>query len=126
MKKIVFSMFAIVFAAMMFTACTKNPAKVLPRKDGIWSYTATTTDATGTEIETGKMTFTESAVTITPTTSGGLSVSGTWSYDKTGKKLTLTVVGTSQIYSVSDYTRSKETWTYSESGTTETIKLTKD
>ncbi|MEY2828164.1 MAG: hypothetical protein RIQ33_22 [Bacteroidota bacterium] len=126
MKKIVFSMFAIVFAAMMFAACTKNPAKVLPRKDGIWSYTATSTDASGTTTSSGKMTFTETAVTLTDASLSGVNFSGTWSYDKSGKKVTVTFSGSSSIYAVSDYTRKKETWTLSENGTTDVIKLTKD
>ena len=126
MKKIFLPLLTIACTIMLFSACSKNPSKVLPRKDGIWSYTVTTVDLTGTSTDAGKMTFTTSGVVITPSSSGGLAVTGTWSYDKTGKKLTLTIGGSSSIYSVTDYTRSKETWTSSESGTTETIKLTKD
>jgi hypothetical protein len=126
MKKIVLSIFTIAIAAMMFTACTKNPAKVLPRKDGIWSYSATSTDASGTTNSSGKMTFTKTGITITDASASGLAFSGTWSYDKTGKKVTITFLGSSSIYAVTDYTRSKETWTLSENGTTDVIKLTKD
>jgi hypothetical protein len=126
MKKIVLSIFTIAIAAMMFTACTKNPAKVLPRKDGKWSYTATSTDATSTTVSSGKMTFTETAITLTDASTSGLAFTGTWSYDKSGKKVTITFSGSSSIYAVTDYTRSKETWTLSENGTTDVIKLTKD
>lgn len=113
----------------IFASCTKNPAKVLPKKDGKWNYTSTSTNSKGqTETSTGTIVFTESGFTMTDSSNGSFALTGTWSYSKSSEEITLTITlfGTtdSAVYKVSDMTRKSETWTNTKDAT-DVLKLTK-
>jgi hypothetical protein len=114
MKKILSFLLAITFSASLLVGCSKSPEKALPRKDGKWNYTQTVTMSGGSilQTETGSGVFTSTTLVITD--SKGATSNETWSYDKTSKKITVTESGTPFTFTVSDETRSAETWTYSD------------
>lgn len=125
MKKIL-SIFSILAFVLVIASCTKNPAKVLPKKDGKWNVTYTETDANGkTESGAGTITFTESAFTLTDNSLNGLAITGTWSYDKSSENITLTIGSDTIVFKVTDMKRKSETWTNTENGSTTVYKLTK-
>jgi len=124
MKKIV-SIFTALAFIFVIASCTKNPAKVLPKKDGKWNVTYTETTGSKTESGAGTMTFTETGFTLTDNAVPGLAITGTWSYDKTAEKITLTVGGDITVFVVSDMKRDSETWTNTENNSTTVYKLTK-
>lgn len=124
MKKIlsIFTTLALVF---VMASCTKNPAKVLPKNEGKWNVTYTET--TGSKVETGNgtFTFTETGFTLTDNALAGLAITGSWSYNKSSEEITLTIGSSSTIFKVSDMTRTSQTWTNEDKGTTTVYKLVK-
>ncbi len=107
--KNIFYFFSLV--VLLFTSCSKEPDKVLPKKDGKWNYTANTSMyldgvfiSSGTE--TGTMTFEKSGtVTIT---SGGASEKGTWS--ASGDVVKLTIDTETVEFKVIEKSRKSEKW----------------
>jgi hypothetical protein len=133
MKKLIYTLVCTVLFSSFLVGCSKSPTNVLPKKDGTWTFVATQSDFPALSIN-GTAVFTKTNYTFTVT--GSSAESGTWSYDKTGKKITLVstgVGGTSTVMDVTEATRKTETWSYSEvdnSGTspvtiTYTYKFTK-
>jgi len=124
MKKIL-SLLSVFVMVLAITSCTKNPAKVLPKKDGKWNVTYTETSNGKTETGAGTMTFTETNFTITDNALPSLAVTGTWSYSKDTEKITLTIGSDVTSYTVSDMKRDSETWTRTENNSTLVYKLTR-
>ncbi len=111
---------------VILASCTKNPAKVLPKKDGKWNVTYTETTSAGkTETGSGTITFTETGFTLTDNALSGFAFTGTWSYDKSSENITLTIGSDVTVYKVSEMTRTSETWTNTENNNTLVYKLTK-
>lgn len=111
--------------SISFTACNR-PDKKLPSKDGKWNYSAVAAAAGLSNTETGTLTFTKDGKGTD--TSGGSSDSFTWSYDKSGKKITLTYSGASKgtVYEVKEAKAKSEKWYYTETdgGVTYTLDVT--
>ena len=124
MKKIL-SIFTALAFILVIASCSKNPSKVLPRKDGKWNVAYTETDKSGTDTGTGTITFTESGFTLTDDALSGFAVTGTWSYDKSSENITLVAFGDATVYKVTDQKRKSETWTNTDNGSTTVYKLTK-
>ncbi len=124
MKKIV-SLLSMLAFVLVIASCTKNPAKVLPKKDGKWNVTYTQTTNGKSTTGSGTFTFTDTEVTITDDAFSTLAFKGTWSYDKSAEKITITIDKDATVYTVSDMTRTSETWTNTDNGTTLVYKLTK-
>jgi hypothetical protein len=124
MKKIV-SIFTALAFIFVIASCSKNPSKVLPRKDGKWNLAYTETEGSKTQTGTGTITFTESNFTLTDNALSSLAFTGTWSYNKSDEKITLTIGNDVTVFVVSDMKRDSETWTNTENNTTTVYKLTK-
>ena len=124
MKKIV-SLLSMLAFVLVIASCTKNPAKVLPKKDGKWNVSYTETSNGKSSTGNGTFTFTDTEITITDNSIPNLAFKGTWSYDKTAEKITITIDKDATVYTVSDMTRTSETWTHSDNGSTIVYKLTK-
>ena len=124
MKKIL-SIFTALAFILVIASCSKNPSKVLPRKDGKWNVAYTITDNGTTETGTGTITFTESGFTLTDDSFSGLAFAGTWSYDKSSENITLVIMGDATVFKVTDQKRKSETWTNTDNGSTTVYKLTK-
>lgn len=113
MKNITKTLFA--FTAILFIAsCSKNPEKLLVKKDGTWTAVSTTTvTGIGTTTETVEFTFKDGTGTIKD--SSGDITNFTWSYDKKEERITLTEKDGSDtyvfIYTVSDVKKDSEKWT---------------
>jgi outer membrane biogenesis lipoprotein LolB len=113
MKNLTKTLFA--FTAILFIAsCSKNPEKLLVKKDGTWSAVSTKTIVGfGTDTENVEFTFKDGTGTVKD--SGGDITSFTWSYDKKEKRITLTeVIGTDTyvfVYDVSEVKKDSEKWT---------------
>ncbi|MBK8846616.1 MAG: hypothetical protein IPO27_08785 [Bacteroidetes bacterium] len=133
MKKLIY----VVFAMLVFASCSKSPDKVLPKKDGKWKYTSTSSFNGGgisfTFNSTGKMTFTDDEVTDVIETEDGAactddcSSSYKWSYDKDDEEITLTEIGTvtqALVFKVSDLERKSETWTLAQTDASGTLTIT--
>lgn len=114
------------FAVTLFViaSCT-NPEKVLPKKDGAWKYIGTSSNSTGVD-DAGTITFTKTAVTFV-SDSFPIPFQGTWKYDNSNDKVTLTVGSTSMYYTVTSQKRNSETWVSTDSTTGEkyTLNLTR-
>ena len=125
MKKILSTLTAVAFV-FIIASCTKNPSKVLTKKDGKWNVTYTATDA-GTQVDsgTGHITFGKNDFTLSDDALAGFAVTGTWSYSKGSEELTLTVDGDATVFKVSDMKRKSETWTNTDGSTVTVYKLTK-
>lgn len=124
MKKII-TLFTTLAFILVIASCSKNPSKVLPRKDGKWNITYTETSGNQTDSGAGTITFTESGFTLTDNSLPGLAFTGTWSYDKSSENITLVVGTDATVYKVSDQKRKSETWTNTDNGSTTVYKLTK-
>lgn len=106
-------------------SCTKNPAKVLPKNEGKWNVTYTETTGSKVENGSGTLTFTETSITQVDNAFPSLALTGTWSYNKSSEEITITILGTSTVFKVTDMTRTSQTWTNEEKGTTVVYKLVK-
>jgi hypothetical protein len=131
MKKLLSFLFAIV----VFSSCSKvDPVKDLPAGDGKWNFTATSTEflngvQTASIPFTGTMTFANGSVTQVIT---GLA-SGTGTYVATATNVTITSGSDVTVYTITEKTKTSQTWTSTESTTVgadvtrtdDVIKLTK-
>lgn len=125
MKKIV-SLFTALAFIFIIASCSKNPSKVLPKKDGKWNVTYTETeDGKQTDSGKGTLVFTETAFTLTDDALTGFSFAGTWVYDKGSENITITIFNDATVFRVSEMTRKSETWTNVDGNTTTVWKLTK-
>lgn len=131
LTKILFAFVAILFIA----SCSKNPEKLLVKKDGTWTakYTTTVTGI-GTTTETVTITFKEGTGTVTD---GTTTENFTWSYDKKEERITInqTTGGDNYvyIYDVTEVKKDSEKWTSYKftvngvdiPGLTQTVELTR-
>ncbi len=136
MKKSIPNLLAITLSlTLFFSACSKAPNKILPKKDGLWTATYTSIETVGgaSSTQTGawSITFSEGTGVATEL---GFSLPFTWSYDKKNKTITITFTGfSSATYNVEEMKAKSEKWTrnYTEtsggitSNTNETFNLTK-
>lgn len=89
MKKFLSALGAMVAIAILFTACSKSPDKVLDRKDGKWDAVITTVvifegGNSTTTVQSGIFLFENNRYTLT--LSNGTTDKGTWTADS--KKVT--------------------------------------
>ncbi len=112
MKKY-FALFALM--AVLFSACSKSPEKVLPRKDGIWDFTYKSKlfindNLTAEDEGSGVLTFKkDGTVTII---SNGIASEALWSATSNTVTLTITFMGQTEttVYRVTQKSRKSETW----------------
>ena len=114
MKKSLQKLLAVTFSlAILLSACSKAPNKILPKKDGLWSATYTSTETVGgaSSTQTGawSITFSEGTGVASEL---GFSAPFTWSYDKKNKTITITFSGSSSAtYNVEEMKSNSEKWT---------------
>ncbi len=107
--------FFLVSVLFVVASCSKNPEKLLPKKDGTWTGTATTTlVGLGTFTDVVEYTFEKTTGTIKD--DSGDITNFTWSYDKKNDALTVTQTDgtdvTVIVYTVSDVKKDSEKWEF--------------
>ncbi len=111
MKKFLSSLVAMIAIALLFTACSKSPDKVLDRKDGKWDAVITMTYLIDgvvdeTEVEVGTFIFNDRNVTLI--SSDGSSETGTWSANK--DQVTLVLDGGGLVFEVLQSKKKAQEW----------------
>lgn len=106
---------AVFSATMLLVSCSKQPDKVLPRKTGNWNISILYSTLSVTQKESGTISFTKNNAYTSTTTSNGdtYNDSGSWKYDKAGKKITLSSNkqdGISLTYDVLEMKSKSEKW----------------
>lgn len=111
MKNFLSSLVAMIAIALLFTACSKSPDKVLDRKDGKWDAVITMTYLIDgvvdeTEVEVGTFIFNDRNVTLI--SSDGSSETGTWSANK--DQVTLVLDGGGLAFEVLQSKKKAQEW----------------
>lgn len=118
MKKILSLLTAMIAIAVLFTACSKSPDKVLDRKDGKWDAIITNTltvDGTEEENEVEMATFIFDDNKFTMISSTGESETGTWSASK--DQVTLIADGDAVVLDVLKSNKKEQEWQMTEAET---------
>lgn len=131
MKKSFTKLVAFTFSiAVLFSACSKAPNKILPKKDGLWSATYSTTTSIGinSSTQTGAWSVTFKSDGTGTITDAGVTESFTWSYSKDNKTITFSQTGmlTPMVYTVEEMKSKSEKWTYHTTYTISGITYTID
>jgi hypothetical protein len=137
MKKFINALLITFAFSLMFSSCAR-PDKALPSKDGKWNFTGVDNDGTTTYTYGGTMSFTKEGNGVIAITSGlvsGFSSNYTWSYDKSGEKITIVtpssgiITGSTTVYDVQEAKSKSEKWYTEETvggvKSTTTITLTR-
>lgn len=111
MKKILSLLTTMIAIAVLFTACSKSPDKVLDRKDGKWEAIITSTitvdgSAEESDVEVATFIFDDNKFTIIAST--GESETGTWSASK--DQVTLVVDGEAVVLDVLKSNKKEQEW----------------
>lgn len=111
MKKILSLLTTMIAIAVLFTACSKSPDKLLDRKDGKWEAVITSTTTIDgvvddTDVEIGTFIFNDRNVTLI--SSDGSSETGTWSANK--DQVTLVIDGTGLVFDVVESKKKEQEW----------------
>lgn len=109
--------------SFIFSSCNR-PDKKLPSKDGKWNYSSVSQlSGSASVTSTGTYTFTSDGKVVD--TSGGTSDTYNWSYDKSGKTITLSDGTFSFKFEVKEAKAKSEKWHYTESNITIDVTLTR-
>lgn len=111
MKKILSLLTAMIAVAVLFTACSKSPEKVLDRKDGKWDAIITNTisiDGSEEERYVEVATFIFDDNKFTAISSAGESETGTWSASK--DQVTLVIDGDALVLDVLKSNKKDQEW----------------
>jgi hypothetical protein len=110
-------------AGLLFSACTSDLTKILPKNDGMWDVTFTSTTRSyqvsndslideETDMESGTMDFRDNG-TGTLTSSGDSSVF-TWSYNADREEMTIVEDSATIVFDVLESSNKSQRWEFFE------------